>query len=143
MRRTKIVATIGPASRDPETLARLGIEGVTVEGRDFVALMEGRHPRTGAWLRAQGAVASTPHPIDAVVHREVQGRLAPIHRAAVEEADQQGGEGRQYECELDSAGPVAIAKELRTHGYSILIHTVLVMVAGSREVTVIPWKIGV
>ena len=34
------------ATRD--TLARLGIEGTTVDGADFVALMEGRHPRSGA-----------------------------------------------------------------------------------------------
>jgi conjugative relaxase-like TrwC/TraI family protein len=39
----------------PDTLARLGIEGTAVEGREFVALMEGRHPRTGAWLRPEGA----------------------------------------------------------------------------------------
>jgi conjugative relaxase-like TrwC/TraI family protein len=39
----------------PETLARLGIEGSAVEGQDFVALMEGRHPRTGGWLRPEGA----------------------------------------------------------------------------------------
>jgi conjugative relaxase-like TrwC/TraI family protein len=39
----------------PETLARLGIEGSTVEGRDFVALMEGKHPRSGRWLRRAGA----------------------------------------------------------------------------------------
>ncbi len=31
----------------PETLARLGIEGRAVEGRDFIALMEGRHPLPG------------------------------------------------------------------------------------------------
>ena len=41
------------ASQD--TLARLGIEGTSVEGPDFIALMEGRHPRTGAWLRREGA----------------------------------------------------------------------------------------
>ncbi len=39
----------------PDTLARLGIEGERVEGRDFIALMEGRHPRSGAWLRREGA----------------------------------------------------------------------------------------
>jgi conjugative relaxase-like TrwC/TraI family protein len=39
----------------PETLARLGIEGSAVEGQDFIALMEGRHPRTGGWLRPEGA----------------------------------------------------------------------------------------
>jgi conjugative relaxase-like TrwC/TraI family protein len=39
----------------PDTLARLGIEGTTVEGREFIALMEGRHPRTGEWLRREGS----------------------------------------------------------------------------------------
>jgi conjugative relaxase-like TrwC/TraI family protein len=39
----------------PDTLARLGIEGSSVDGPDFIALMEGRHPRTGAWLRPAGA----------------------------------------------------------------------------------------
>jgi conjugative relaxase-like TrwC/TraI family protein len=39
----------------PETLALLGIEGEQIEGTDFVALMEGKHPRTGRWLRREGA----------------------------------------------------------------------------------------
>jgi conjugative relaxase-like TrwC/TraI family protein len=39
----------------PDTLARLGLEGINVEGPEFIALMEGRHPRTGAWLRRAGA----------------------------------------------------------------------------------------
>ncbi|MFZ1154082.1 MAG: MobF family relaxase [Solirubrobacteraceae bacterium] len=39
----------------PDTLARLGIEGATVEGPEFIALMEGRHPRSGKWLRRAGA----------------------------------------------------------------------------------------
>jgi conjugative relaxase-like TrwC/TraI family protein len=38
-----------------DTLARLGLEGTMVEGKDFIALMEGRHPRSGRWLRAAGA----------------------------------------------------------------------------------------
>jgi conjugative relaxase-like TrwC/TraI family protein len=39
----------------PDTLARLGIEGNTVEGRDFISLMEGKHPRSGRWLRQAGS----------------------------------------------------------------------------------------
>jgi hypothetical protein len=39
----------------PETLARLGIEGEVVDGRDFVRLMEGKHPESGRWLRQEGA----------------------------------------------------------------------------------------
>ncbi len=39
-----------------ETLERLGIEaGGPVDGADFIALMEGRHPGTGRWLRPEGA----------------------------------------------------------------------------------------
>ena len=37
------------------TLARLGIEGDAIDGADFIALMEGRHPRSGHWLRPEGA----------------------------------------------------------------------------------------
>jgi conjugative relaxase-like TrwC/TraI family protein len=39
----------------PSTQAWLGIDGHAVDGPDFVALMEGRHPRTGLWLRRRGA----------------------------------------------------------------------------------------
>ncbi len=41
---------------DRATLERLGIvSDGTVDGRHFVALMEGRHPGTGDWLRPEGA----------------------------------------------------------------------------------------
>jgi conjugative relaxase-like TrwC/TraI family protein len=41
---------------DAETLERLGIEADRpVDGADFIALMEGRHPGTGRWLRPEGA----------------------------------------------------------------------------------------
>ena len=39
----------------PGTLARLGIEGSTVEGQDFIALMEGQPSPHGGWLRPEGA----------------------------------------------------------------------------------------
>ncbi len=39
-----------------ETLERLGVQaGAPVDGADFIALMEGRHPGTGHWLRPEGA----------------------------------------------------------------------------------------
>jgi conjugative relaxase-like TrwC/TraI family protein len=47
-----------PAGRwlaTPDTLARLGVEGEAIDGADFIALMGGRHPRTGRWLRPEGA----------------------------------------------------------------------------------------
>ena len=41
---------------DAETLDRLGIvAGKPVQGADFIALMEGRHPGTDRWLRPEGA----------------------------------------------------------------------------------------
>jgi hypothetical protein len=51
---------------DPETLERLGIQdGVPALGEDFVALMEGRDPQTGAWLRPEGAGGGRGGGIDA------------------------------------------------------------------------------
>jgi len=83
----------------PETLARLGIEGSTVQGRDFIALMEGRHPRTGGWLRPEGAgggrgggidlTFSAPKSISTVwaLGGESQRRdIEAAHAAAVSEA---------------------------------------------------------
>jgi conjugative relaxase-like TrwC/TraI family protein len=41
---------------DPETLARLGIDpSASVDGAQFIALMEGRDPASGRWLRPAGA----------------------------------------------------------------------------------------
>jgi conjugative relaxase-like TrwC/TraI family protein len=48
----------------PDTLARLGIEGSAIEGKDFIALMEGRHPQSGAWLRRAGATGGRGGGID-------------------------------------------------------------------------------
>jgi conjugative relaxase-like TrwC/TraI family protein len=83
----------------PDTLARLGIEGTTIEGREFIALMEGRHPRSGSWLRPEGAgggrgggidlTFSAPKSISAVwaLGDEAQRRdMEAAHAAAVKEA---------------------------------------------------------
>jgi conjugative relaxase-like TrwC/TraI family protein len=50
---------------DPETLARLGIDqDGPVAGSDFIALMEGRDPGSGGWLRPAGADGSRGGGID-------------------------------------------------------------------------------
>ena len=83
----------------PDSLARLGLEGDGVEGPDFVALMEGRHPRGDGWLRAAGASGargggidltfSAPKSVSAVwaLGSSVQRRdMLEAHAAAVAEA---------------------------------------------------------
>jgi conjugative relaxase-like TrwC/TraI family protein len=51
---------------DAETLEKLGIKaGGPVDGADFIALMEGRHPDTGRWLRPEGAGGGRGGGIDA------------------------------------------------------------------------------
>lgn len=47
-----------------DTLAQLGIDGRVVDAPDFIALMEGRHPRHGGWLRQAGADGSRGGGID-------------------------------------------------------------------------------
>ncbi len=86
---------------DPETLQRLGIDGnAPVVGEDFVALMEGRNPHTGAWLRPRGrrrwavAAASTwrsapRSPYRLCGHSPILGSASkskPAHAKAVEQA---------------------------------------------------------
>jgi conjugative relaxase-like TrwC/TraI family protein len=83
----------------PATLAQLGIEGKAVDGSDFVALMEGRHPGTGRWLRPEGAgggrgggidvTFSAPKSVSTVwaLGSEAQREaVEAAHAAAVEEA---------------------------------------------------------
>lgn len=82
-----------------DTLARLGIEGEAVEGRDFIALMEGKHPRSGAWLRPEGAgggrgggvdlTFSAPKSVSvlwALGDEQSRREIEAAHAAAVEQA---------------------------------------------------------
>jgi conjugative relaxase-like TrwC/TraI family protein len=91
-----------PAGRwlaSPDTLARLGIEGEAIDGADFIALMEGRHPRTGRWLRPEGAGGGRGGGIDvtfsapksvsvewALGDEETRRGIEAAHTAAVTEA---------------------------------------------------------
>jgi conjugative relaxase-like TrwC/TraI family protein len=52
---------------DPQTLESLGVRpDGSASGEDFIALMEGRHPQTGEWLRRAGADGTRGGGIDGV-----------------------------------------------------------------------------
>jgi conjugative relaxase-like TrwC/TraI family protein len=83
----------------PATLAWLGIDSDVVDGPDFVSLMEGRHPRSGSWLRKRGANGARGAGIDltfsapksvsaawALGDPGVRADIEHAHRAAVERA---------------------------------------------------------
>ena len=83
----------------PDTLARLGIEGEAIEGEGFIALMEGRHPRSGEWLRPEGAGGGRGGGIDitfsapksvsvewALGDEQKRGSIEAAHTQAVREA---------------------------------------------------------
>jgi conjugative relaxase-like TrwC/TraI family protein len=91
-----------PAGRwiaSPDTLAQLGIEGDAIDAADFIALMEGRHPRSGRWLRSEGAgggrgggvdvTFSAPKSVSvewALGDEETRRSIERAHTAAVQEA---------------------------------------------------------
>jgi conjugative relaxase-like TrwC/TraI family protein len=82
-----------------DTLAQFGIEGTVVDGPDFIALMEGRHPSSGRWLRQAGADGSRGGGIDvtfsapksvsvtwALGDEHERRVIEQAHRAAVDQA---------------------------------------------------------
>ena len=81
-----------------DTLAQLGVENGAVNGPDFIALMEGRHPTSGRWLRRAGADGSRGGGIDvtfsapksvsvtwALGDERERGAIEQAHRNAVEQ----------------------------------------------------------
>jgi conjugative relaxase-like TrwC/TraI family protein len=78
----------------PETLRALGIDGPLVHGPDFVALIEGRHPETGRFVRPEGAGGGRSGGVDATFSapKSVSVRWAladETERAAIEQAHSQ------------------------------------------------------
>jgi conjugative relaxase-like TrwC/TraI family protein len=77
---------------DPETLEALGIHpGGSARGEDFIALMEGQHPETGAWLRRAGPDGARGGGIDGVFSAPksvstVWGLADPWQREQIEQA---------------------------------------------------------
>jgi conjugative relaxase-like TrwC/TraI family protein len=77
---------------DPQTLEALGIQpDGPASGEDFIALMEGRHPQTGRWLRRAGADGGRGGGIDGVFSAPksvstVWALADPWQRAQIEQA---------------------------------------------------------
>ena len=70
---------------DAETLDRLGVQADRpVDGADFIAIMEGRHPGTGRWLRPEGAGGGRGGGIDVTLEGATH---CPSRRFAIGGAD--------------------------------------------------------
>src|SRR6202035_134739 len=83
MRRTKIVATIGPASRDPETLVRLVEAGMDVARLNYSHGTLDEHAETVTRVRSAAARAGRP----VAILQDLPGpklRIGPLHDDVVE-----------------------------------------------------------
>lgn len=83
MRRTKIVATIGPASRDPETLVRLIAAGMDVARLNYSHGTLDEHAETV--LRVREAAGRVGRPV--AILQDLPGpklRIGPVHDGVVE-----------------------------------------------------------
>ncbi len=83
MRRTKIVATIGPASRDPETLVRLVEAGMDVARLNYSHGTLEEHAETASRVRDAAGRAGLP----VAILQDLPGpklRIGPLHEDVVE-----------------------------------------------------------
>src|SRR3954447_24315575 len=98
MRRTKIVATIGPASRDPETLVRMAAAGMDVARLNFSHADHEVHAETAELVRAAGERADRP----VAILQDLPGpklRIGALRDGTVE---LKVGDHVTFECALDS-----------------------------------------
>src|SRR3954452_13684521 len=100
MGRTKIVATIGPASRDPETLVRMAAAGMDVARLNFSHADHEVHAETAELVRAAGERADRP----VAILQDLPGpklRIGALRDGTVE---LKVGDHVTFECDPD-AGP--------------------------------------
>ena len=82
-RRTKIVATIGPASRDREVLVRMVEAGMDVARLNFSHGSHQQHAQTAQWVREAAGRAGRP----VAILQDLPGpklRIGPLAEDAVE-----------------------------------------------------------
>ena len=100
MRRTKIVATIGPASREPEVLARLVDAGMDVARLNYSHGTLDEHAETAERVRAAASLAGRP----VAILQDLPGpklRIGPLRDGIVELT---AGETVTFECGTDEEG---------------------------------------
>jgi len=100
MRRTKIVATIGPASREPDVLARMVEAGMDVARLNYSHGSLDEHAETAARVRAAAARVGRP----VAILQDLPGpklRIGPLRDGMVELT---AGETLTFECGAEAPG---------------------------------------
>jgi len=98
MRRTKIVATIGPASRDPETLVRMAAAGMDVARLNFSHANHEVHAETAAAVREAGERAGRP----VALLQDLPGPKLRIGALRDGTVDLKAGDHVTFECRADA-----------------------------------------
>src|SRR4051795_5473756 len=99
MRRTKIVATIGPASRDPEVLVRMVAAGMDVARLNFSHADHEVHAETGALLRDASTRAGRP----VAVLQDLPGPKLRIGELTDGTVELKAGDSVTFQCTNDGA----------------------------------------
>jgi pyruvate kinase len=100
MRRTKIVATIGPASREPEVLARMVEAGMDVARLNYSHGNLDEHAETAARVRAAAARVGRP----VALLQDLPGPKLRIGAVADGIVELTPGETLTFECGTDTVG---------------------------------------
>src|SRR5947209_15906525 len=100
MRRTKIVATIGPSSRDPETLVRMFAAGVDVARLNFSHGNREIHAENAERVRAAAASAGR----QVAILQDLPGPKIRIGRLDDDIAELKPGEELILACGTDDVG---------------------------------------
>ncbi|MTD45030.1 pyruvate kinase [Conexibacter sp. W3-3-2] len=101
MRRTKIVATIGPASRDPETLARMVDAGMDVVRLNFSHGSHDQHRETAQMVREAANRAGRP----VAILQDLPGPKLRIGPLADDRVDLNLGDVVTFTCGEDDPPP--------------------------------------
>ncbi len=106
MRRTKIVATIGPASRDPEVLVRMVEAGMDVARLNFSHGSHEQHSETVNLVRAAADRAGRP----VAILQDLPGPKLRIGPLADERVDLRVGDTITFTCGEDDPPPGTVSR---------------------------------